>query len=38
MRALDVSRLGKRFAKVSPKTLEALADAALNALGVVVEP
>jgi len=38
MRALDGSRLGKRFGKVSTKTLEALADAALNALGIAVEP
>jgi mRNA interferase MazF len=37
MRALDASRLGKRFGKVSAETLEAVADAALNALGVVIE-
>lgn len=34
MRALDVSRFGK----VSVKTLEALADAVLSALGIIVEP
>lgn len=38
MRALDVLRLGRRYGKVSTATLEAVADAALNALGVVVEP
>jgi len=37
MRALDVSRLVKRLGRVSAETLENLADAALNALGVVVE-
>jgi mRNA-degrading endonuclease toxin of MazEF toxin-antitoxin module len=37
MRALDVSRLVKRLGRVSAETLENLADATLNALGVVVE-
>lgn len=37
MRALDSSRLGKRIGQVSSATIEALADAVINALGIIVE-
>jgi mRNA interferase MazF len=37
MRALDASRLGQRIGRLSPATVESLADAVLNALGISVE-
>lgn len=37
MRALDASRLGTRLGRLSPATLDSLADAVLNALGVSIE-
>ncbi|MBI4248143.1 MAG: type II toxin-antitoxin system PemK/MazF family toxin [Elusimicrobia bacterium] len=38
LRALDVSRLGKCLGRVSAATIENLANAVLNALGIVIEP
>lgn len=37
MRALDASRLGPRIGRLAPATVESLADAVLNALGITVE-
>lgn len=37
MRALDASRLGPRIGRLSAPTLDSLADAVLNALGISVE-
>ncbi len=37
MRALDSSRLGTRIGQISSSTVEALADAVMNALGIIVE-
>lgn len=37
VRALDGLRLGRRYGKVSTETLNDLADALLNAFGIIVE-
>ena len=37
LRALDASRLGPRIGRISSSTVETLADAVLNALGISVE-
>lgn len=37
LRALDAVRLGPRIGRISSSTVEALADAVLNALGISIE-